>query len=121
MAKASRLDTSERLSKFVIFAKTGSTSTFRGLTLGTIDEGFIFLQIHLSLCAPKIGAAPVVGQALLPKKTLRRKVSLVKHHVRWSNICQSKANEMTDVLQAPDPTNLWLRCLLFVKYAFIVD
>jgi hypothetical protein len=53
------------------------------------------------MCAPKIGAAPVAGQALLPKKTLRRKVSLGKHYVRWANVCQGKANELTDVLKVP--------------------
>jgi hypothetical protein len=73
------------------------------------------------MCAPKIEAAPVAGQALLPEKTLRRKVSLAKHHVRWANLCQGKANELTDVLKAPDPTNLCLRCRFFLKYAFIVD
>ena len=73
------------------------------------------------MCALKIEAAPVEGQALLPKKTLRRKVSLVKHHVRWANVCQGKADELTDVLKASDPTNLCLRCRFFLKYAFIVD
>jgi hypothetical protein len=53
------------------------------------------------MCAPKIGAAPLPGQALLPKKTLRRKVTLGKHYVRWANVCQAKANELTDVLKAP--------------------
>jgi hypothetical protein len=53
------------------------------------------------MCAPKIEAAAVAGQALLPKKTLRRKVSLVKHHVRWANVCQDKANQLTDVLSTP--------------------
>jgi hypothetical protein len=53
------------------------------------------------MCAPKIEAAPVAGQALLPKKTLRRKVSLVKHYVRWANVCHGKANELTNVLKVP--------------------
>jgi hypothetical protein len=35
-----------------------------------------FLQIHLSMCALKIVAAPVEGQAYLCEKTLRREVSL---------------------------------------------
>ena len=43
----------------------------------------------------------MAGQALLPKKTLRRKVSLVKHYVRWANVCHRKANELTDVLKDP--------------------
>ena len=51
------------------------------------------------MCAPKIGAAPVAGQALLPKKTLRRKVSLAKHYVRWANVCHGKANELTNLLK----------------------
>jgi hypothetical protein len=63
--------------KIVIFAKTGFYKHLSRLTLHAIDEG-LFLQIHLSMCAPKIGAAPVAGQALLPKITLRCKVSLGK-------------------------------------------
>jgi hypothetical protein len=61
-------------------------------------QGLSFYKSTLSMCAPKIVAAPVAGQALLPKKTLRRKVSFGKHHVRWANVCQDKANELTDVL-----------------------
>ena len=43
----------------------------------------------------------MAGQALLLKKTLRRKVSLVEHYIRWANVCQGKVNELTDVLKAP--------------------
>jgi hypothetical protein len=64
--------------KVVIFAKTGFYKHLRGLTLRAIDEGLFFYGSTLSMCALKIGAVPVAGQALLPKKTLRRKVSLGK-------------------------------------------
>jgi hypothetical protein len=49
---------------------------------------------------PKIVVAPVAGQALLPKKTLRRKVSLGKYRVRSANGYQV-INEPTDMLKAP--------------------
>jgi hypothetical protein len=32
-----------------------------------------------------------------------------------------KQTKLTDVLKAPDPTNLCLRCRFFLKYAFIID
>jgi hypothetical protein len=76
----------------------GSTSTFPRLTLRAIDEGLSFYKSTLSMRAPKIGASPLPGQALLPKKTLRHKVSVGKHFVRWANVCQGKGNELTDVL-----------------------
>jgi hypothetical protein len=63
------------------------------------------------MCAPKIGAAPVAGQALLHKKALRRKVSLDKHYVRRANVCQGKVNELTDLLKAPG-LRTFARCVV---------
>jgi hypothetical protein len=84
--------------KVVIFAETGFYKHLSRFNFNRDRQGLSFYKSTLSMCAPKIEAAPVAGQALLPKKTLRRKVSLVKHHVRWANVCQGKANELTDVL-----------------------
>jgi hypothetical protein len=90
--------------KVVIFAETGVLQApFEGLTLSALDQGLSFYKSTLSMCAPKIEAAPVAGQALLPKKTLRRKVSLVKHHVRWANVCQGKANQTDGCAKSSRP------------------
>ena len=77
----------------MIFAETGFYKHLSRFNFKRDRQGLSFYKSTLSMCAPKIEAAPVAGQALLPKKTLRRKVSLVKHHVRWANVCQGKAND----------------------------
>jgi hypothetical protein len=86
--------------KVVIFAETGFYNHLSRFNFKRARSGS-FYKSTFSMCAPKIEAAPVAGQALLPKKTLRRKVSLVKHYVRWANVCHRKANELTDVLKVP--------------------
>ena len=61
--------------------------TFRGLTLRARSMRVCFLQIHLSMCAAKIGAAPVAGQAPLPKKLYAVKLAYENIMLSEQTLC----------------------------------